>query len=93
MDTMVASRPAPAPISRVSLEPTIIWPSTSWPSWVVPSQCAADGGCHSDLVNMFGSWISSGPMIASSTKNATIAMPVYSRQDLVMSHLSGFAGR
>ena len=47
IETTVASRPAPIPIASEARVLTTSCSNTSCPIWVVPSQCASDGGASS----------------------------------------------
>src|ERR1700729_2899693 len=75
----VATTPTMTASSRVSLMPTKSWDSTSWPLFVVPSRCAASGGCSERLGAGFwydGSYgLTSGPMTPASTKKPSRATP------------------
>ncbi len=74
---IVASSAAAGARNRISRPPSITRTNESRPSESVPNQCAADGGasaCSGSVAR--GSFVaSSGPKVAHSTQNPTIAMP------------------
>ena len=45
IDSTDAMTPTLSASSSVRRMPVSSWASTSWPLWVVPSRCAASGGC------------------------------------------------
>ena len=81
IEMMVASSPAPTPISSEARALTTSWAKTSCPIWVVPSRWRSDGGASSMLLSWFGLPTKNGPMIPTSTKNPTMHVPTTSRGD------------
>ena len=78
-DRMVAAIPARSATRIVLRPPASSWENTSCWTWVVPSQCAEDGGCGTPLVvdrladGLYGA--TRGPMIATIRNTASMASP------------------
>ena len=78
-DSTVAASPARNATRIVLRPPASSWENTSCCVWVVPSQCAADGGCGTPLVvdelapGLYGA--TRGPMIATIRNMASMTSP------------------
>ena len=76
----MATTPARNATRNVLRAPVSSWENTSCWTWVVPSQCAADGGCGTPLVvdrladGLYGA--THGPTTASTKNAASRASPV-----------------
>src|SRR6185312_15992313 len=74
--TSVVNRPQVKPISTDNRVPSTSWRKMSCPMVVVPNQCCGEGGRLPNGVDVFGSpGRRSGPMSATTMKNARIPKP------------------
>jgi predicted acylesterase/phospholipase RssA len=81
MDSAVAATATTRPMVSDERVATTICRSTSWPVWVVPSQCWADGGASSSPPISLALPTRNGPTTATRTKNPTMPPPSRSLPD------------
>jgi hypothetical protein len=81
MEMAVAMRAAAKPMTRVPRAETMSCSKTSWPTWVVPSQCSPLGDWSRSSLLRLGSSTSQGPMRAVRPRTARMTRPAARRRE------------